>query len=118
MGPIKDMILLPTMLLRGMDMIGMPKMMDLSGISSEKARKDTPALLIGRLFYETTKSHELMIESMIHLRADPERMEGVIGTLLSLLYSSITGNGSQPHRWKELTDYLCETLNIDHPGDL
>lgn len=88
---------------------------DLLDVSSEKARKDMTALMIGVMFYHATASKELMQETMIHLREDPERMEGVIGSLLGIFYAYVTSNDTQPLRWKTIVDHLCNTLNLDVP---
>ncbi len=89
---------------------------ELSEVSTEKARRDTTALLIGKLFHAGTGSHELMMETMMTLREDPERMEGVIGTLINLLYSYVTVSGQQEIRWKQLVDHLCDTLQVEVPS--
>lgn len=91
---------------------------DLAEISSEKSRKDTLALMIGLMFKKTVGSDELLIETSIQIGDDSERWQLMAATFMNLLYAMSTGNGAQPHKWKELVDHLCGTLNIDTPGDL
>lgn len=94
------------------------RLLDLAERSSDQARRDMTALMIGRMFKDVVGSNELMVETMLTLKDDPERMEGCIGSFLNILHAVVTGNGQAPHKWKELVDYLANTLNIETPGDL
>lgn len=84
--------------------------------SSLKARQDTTALMIGKLFKEATGSNELMMETILLINDDSERLQGMVAVLLNLLYESITQRRTQPLLWKELVDYLCTTVDIQPPG--
>lgn len=94
-----------------------PKTPDLTQVATEEARRDTCALMIGMMFYKTVGSMELMQETLNSYGDDPERLQGVIGVLLNYTYQFATMSETQPHRWKELTDHLASTLNIETPED-
>jgi len=90
---------------------------DLSELSTEPARRDMTALMIGRMFKQTTGSNELMQESMLGIGDDVERLQAVVGSFLNLFYAYVTGNGQDEIRWKVIVDHLCETLNVGPPEE-
>lgn len=90
---------------------------DLGDTSTEQARRDATALMIGRLFKDATGSNEMMLETIHHIEGDGDRMLGIIGNLLNIFHAYVTGNGQDPLRWKALVDHLCETLNVGPPED-
>lgn len=94
-----------------------PGIVDMGATSTEKARRDTTALMIGRMFKDATGSNEMMLETIHHLEHDNERLLGVIGNLMNIFHAYVTGNGADPLRWKAIVDHLCETLNVPVPED-
>lgn len=90
---------------------------DLQELSSEPARRDMTALMIGRMFKQTTGSDELLMETAMAIGDDADRWQAVSGTLLNIFYAYVTGNGKDEFRWKEIVDHLCSTLNVGPPEE-
>jgi hypothetical protein len=82
--------------------------------TNEKALRDTTGLMIGLMFKDVTGSNELLEETQLAIGNDPERLWGMLGTLLNLLHNYV-GNNHGPTGWKELVDHLCDKLDIPVP---
>ena len=83
--------------------------------TNDKALTDTTGLMIARMFKEITGSDELLQETAIAIGDDNDRVWGIAGTLMNLLYQYVTDNGRDTSRWKELVDHLCSMLDIPSP---
>lgn len=85
--------------------------------TNQKALSDTTGLMIGRMFKEITGSDELLIETMIAIGDDNERLQGMVGTLLNLLYQYVSNNNNNPGNFKVLVDHLCSMLDVPAPEE-
>ena len=83
--------------------------------TNQKALSDTTGLKIGKMFKEITGSNELLLETMYAIGDDNERLQGMVGTLLNLLYQYVSNNGNDTGNWKVLVDHLCSMLDIPSP---
>ena len=83
------------------------KILKFPGMSQREARMDTTALLIAKLVELSTGERDLIENSMRSLiEGGPEKMGGVVLTLLNLCAQYATQSGTNIKGMKDLCDFL------------